>query len=467
MRDAFWLFRLHGVVDRLSYVIAGLVLLGCKWNLDRLLAGLYGHRRWLPVDYFDYQYFLDAVRNGPGGPRQFVALLCLTSLPFAWMGAALTLRRLRHAGLPTWLTVLFFLPMLNWALFLLACVAGPRCADGPTAADSPAANGELGWLRFVPESRSGATLTGVLAGVVHALASVAIGVGLMSQYGVAVFVFLPFSMGFVGALVFALRHPGETGGAVRAGMMSLPLAGAALFVFAMEGAVCLLMAAPMAGLMGLMGAFFGAAIGASMAPKPGRLLCVGGSWPFLALFAECLMPGTPPLHETQSAIDIAAPPAVVWREVVAFRELGPPKEWVFRAGVAYPLRASIKGRGVGAVRHCEFSTGPFVEPITVWDEPRRLAFDVASCPPPLQEWSIYAHVDPPHLHGYMESERGEFRLEPLPGGGTRLIGTTWYRNRMWPAAYWRLATDYLIGTIHARVLAGIKASSEALPPTTR
>ena len=39
-----------------------------------------------------------------------------------------------------------------------------------------------------------------------------------------------------------------------------------------------------------------------------------------------------------------------------------------RAGLAYPMRARIEGSGPGAVRYCEFSTGPFVEPIVTWDE---------------------------------------------------------------------------------------------------
>ncbi|NBP97360.1 MAG: hypothetical protein EBU25_05975 [Burkholderiaceae bacterium] len=36
----------------------------------------------------------------------------------------------------------------------------------------------------------------------------------------------------------------------------------------------------------------------------------------------------------------------------------------------------IVGKGVGSVRHCNFTTGSFVEPITVWDEAKLLKFDV-------------------------------------------------------------------------------------------
>jgi len=71
-----------------------------------------------------------------------------------------------------------------------------------------------------------------------------------------------------------------------------------------------------------------------------------------------------------------------------------------RAGVAYPIRAQMLGSGVGAERHCVFSTGAFVEPIEVWDEPRLLKFSVTSNPAPMEEWTPYSHIDPPHLHDF-------------------------------------------------------------------
>jgi hypothetical protein len=79
----------------------------------------------------------------------------------------------------------------------------------------------------------------------------------------------------------------------------------------------------------------------------------------------------------------------------------------------------------------------------------------------MQEWTPYRHVRPPHLKGFLTAEKGEFRLTPLAGGGTRLEGTTWYRHHMWPAAYWRLWSDAIIHRIHMRVLAHIRREAEA------
>jgi hypothetical protein len=166
------------------------------------------------------------------------------------------------------------------------------------------------------------------------------------------------------------------------------------------------------------------------------------------------------LHLVTTSLEIDAPPERVWQHVVSFAELPPPSEWIFRAGVAWPVRARIDGRGVGAVRYCEFSTGPFVEPITVWDEPHRLAFDVTRSPEPMREVNPFWNVRPPHLEGYLASERGEFRLEPLGRGRTRLVGTTWYRHHMYPDVYWGAWSDFVIHRIHGRVLRHIEALAE-------
>ncbi len=167
----------------------------------------------------------------------------------------------------------------------------------------------------------------------------------------------------------------------------------------------------------------------------------------------------PELTSVTTSIVVEAPPETVWRNIVAFNELDAPDELMFRAGVAYPVRAEIKGEGVGAVRHCVFSTGPFVEPVTVWDEPRLLAFSVTKNPPTMDEMSPY-EIHPKHLDGHFVSERGQFLLVDLGGGRTRIQGTTWYRQSFGPSAYWQLWSDHIIHTIHTRVLRHIKQNSE-------
>jgi hypothetical protein len=58
------------------------------------------------------------------------------------------------------------------------------------------------------------------------------------------------------------------------------------------------------------------------------------------------------------------------------------------------------------------------------------------------------------------SSGGQFLLTPLPNGGTRLEGTTWYRHGLAPAPYWRVWSDVIIHKIHMRVLRHIKEEAE-------
>ena len=150
----------------------------------------------------------------------------------------------------------------------------------------------------------------------------------------------------------------------------------------------------------------------------------------------------------------------MWRHVVSFSELPEPTDWLFRTGIAYPMRATIDGTGPGAVRRCTFSTGAFIEPIEVWDEPRVLGFSVEQNPPPMEEWSPWGAFDAPHLHGFFTAHRGEFALEPTPDGGTLLRGTTWYRHEIWPVWYWRIWSDWIIHRIHLRVLRHVARLAE-------
>ncbi len=165
------------------------------------------------------------------------------------------------------------------------------------------------------------------------------------------------------------------------------------------------------------------------------------------------------LRSVTTSVEIDASPETVWKNVIAFPQLKDPIEFIFKTGIAYPINATISGQGVGAVRHCNFSTGSFVEPITTWDEPKLLKFSVDQQPEPMKEISPY-NIHPNHLHGYWISRQGQFKLTTLPNGHTLLEGTTWYVNKIKPEFYWTIWSDYVVHKIHERVLEHIKTQAE-------
>ena len=190
------------------------------------------------------------------------------------------------------------------------------------------------------------------------------------------------------------------------------------------------MAAPIAIVLSVLGGFVGyLIIGNRAAPlNPTAVVLLFLSVPFTMGMEKQADPA-PPLLSVTSSVVIDATPDRVWPNVISFSPIPAERDWVLRTGVAYPIRARIDGSGVGAVRHCIFTTGEFVEPIEVWDENRLLRFSVAQQPEPMEELSPYPHLKTPHLDGYLQSREGELRLSALPDGKTLLTGTTWYTDR--------------------------------------
>jgi len=298
-----------------------------------------------------------------------------------------------------------------------------------------------------------------LAGLLWLAVMAGAGFALMraGTYGLTIFVLFPL---FLGALVSWVFQPVSAGRAAGVGALSVLAALFSLLLLGSEGAICIAMAAPLAVPLGALGGWL-VYKGSSSVPATGgvaMLLLVPSAsitWDVNA---------RPPVFQVRSSIEIAATPEEVWKHVVTFSELPEPQEWFFRAGLAYPMRARIEGSGPGAIRYCEFSTGPFVEPIEVWDEPRLLRFRVTANPAPMHEWSPYAQVLPKHLHGYLVSKQGQFHLTRLANNHTLLEGTTWYQHGLWPAEYWRWWSDAIIHRIHMRVLTHIKTLSEEDAP---
>lgn len=458
------LWRWDGTVGRGVYAGVGLAGFALKHNLDRLVATGVFHKPWGLFNYLS-----PGPASVAGMDRQniiFLGTLVVLALPFIWTGVCLTARRLRSTHLPIWLLIFFFIPLINILFFVIMAVLPPRSEEGKE--DAPPRNRFLD--RIIPDNALGAALMAQLLVVPASLMAVFLSVTGLGQYGWGLFVGLPFSMGLGSVLIFGYHRQRTLQACLGVACLSVSLLGLALLAVAMEGLVCLMMAAPLGLILATLGGLLGYSIqrrlpntgggGLNRSGEAASLIGLVISLPAL-MGAESLAQLAPPVYSVTSSVVINAPPERVWPQVIQFHRMPPPKELIFRVGVAYPIQARLEGKGVGAVRRCVFSTGPFVEPITCWDEPRRLAFSVTSNPDPLQEWTPYGELHPPHADGYMASQGGQFLLVPLEGGRTRLEGTTWYRHGLWPAFYWKLWSDQIIHTIHLRVLNFIKAETES------
>jgi len=446
------MWRWRGTIDRRTYAVAGCSAFILKYLLDKFVAFAVFGRSWFLWSY--WQPLGPDVRVNAIHPdtRVFAATLLVLALPFIWLGVTLTVQRLRDAGKPLWLVVLFFVPVINLLFFLLLSTIEPHSVAARREAMPWPETRKLD--RWIPRGAMGAAAASM--GVTIAIGSMftVLGMEVLRSYGWGLFVALPFCLGLFSVLVYSYHEPRSYSSCMAVSLVPVGLLGAVLLLAMIEGAICILMAAPFALALAALGGMLGYAIQAGYWLNKGSPAMLSIVLLFTPAFqsAERLVNLQAETFEVRTAIEVNAPPEKVWNQVVAFAEIPPPKELLFRAGIAYPIRAEISGHGVGAVRHCIFSTGPFAEPIEVWDEPRLLKFGVTANPAPLNELSPYGNIQPPHLHGYFVSKQGQFLLTALPGGRTRLEGTTWYQHTMWPAAYWHLWSDYIIHRIHLRVL---------------
>jgi len=449
----FDVWNWQGKVGRTRYLISGLLLLGIKHNLDRLVAALYGYP-WRILNYW-VSDIPTGIANITRREASFYALLIVIALPFIWIGTVLTLRRLRDANLPLWLVPLFFLPFFNLAFFIIL-VAIPS--------EAPSDHKQLSsrFARWIPKGEFGSAALGVLVTAGLSVLITTLSANGLGSYGWGLFVGIPFFLGLNSVLIYGYHQPRSLGRCLLVALLSTALVGISLFAVAVEGLICLIMALPLAIVLALFGGFIGFVLQQrrSFSNQSLRVVSVGFLlMPGLTLL-EYSIGETSPVYAVKTSVVIEANAQIVWSNVVSFAQLPPPTETIFKTGIAYPIRADIAGHGVGAVRHCVFSTGEFVEPITVWDEPRLLSFSVSGQPPAMEEMSIYSDLHPPHVEHYLISRRGQFELKALPDGTTLLEGTTWYQNRFWPGVYWHLWSDAIIHRIHQRVLVHIKNLSE-------
>jgi uncharacterized membrane protein YhaH (DUF805 family) len=449
-------FSWKGKVGRGVYAVAGCAGLAIKHNLDRFIALGFGERwsvwsYWSPIERFSTTQTLNA------RDEKFLATLFLTAIPFIWLGVVMTVKRLRDARQPTWLTTLIFAPFINLIFFALLCFmpsSGGALRKNPSE-PSP----------YWPTTSWGSAALGAGLGALLGVAATWVAIRWSGTYGLSLFLALPFVMGYVAVWVDCRTARRTPKGVLAVVSLTILLAGAGIAAIAIEGIICLAMAAPIAWVLALLGG----SVAYVVHSEPGFSRDEASTFCTVLLTLPLLMglehaaPAPVPRFQAHTSIEIAARPDVVWKRIIEFPPLPNPDEFVFRyARIAYPVEARIKGEGLTADRECRFSTGSFKEPILAWEPGRHFAFGVSDEPLLMTETSPYGQIHVRHLDDHdFQPERADFVLTPLANGGTRMEGTTTYQNKMWPGIYWRLYTDAIVHSIHRRVFEHVKRLSEA------
>lgn len=446
------LLRFRGKIKPLPYAAWSLAVFFSQHLV--VAAMFYALRRPMVLDgWFWIAPLRPLTKLEPPLPGAILMLALAYLLIVAWVLAALAFRRAADAAISAWITAYAIAPLAQIPVVLFLAVLPSRAETELAAPAEFAARTE--------RADFAAAVEGVLAGIALTLFAVAVGALVFGTYGFGMFVVSPFMVGAMTAFFANRRAALDNGTTAKLVLFATVLGGAALIVAALEGAVCLVLAAPLGIGLALVGGLFGRAIALSTKRSPTQTLSGVALLPLIFALEAVLPPLT--RFETIERVLVDAPPAAVWDAIVRMAPIDAPPALPFRLGVAYPLGGEIVGEGVGAERRGAFSTGTAIERVTQWETARKLAFAVVNDVPAMREFSPYPHLHTPHVIGYFRTTFTSFELVPHGQGRTEIVEHTAHELRLDPVFYWLPLARWIVHENNTRVLAHIKRQAEARP----
>jgi len=235
-------------------------------------------------------------------------------------------------------------------------------------------------------------------------------------------------------------------------------------IFAWEGLICIVMFLPIALVTATLGGVAAGLIARmvrSRALKNGTLACVV-FLPLLISPIERQFLAQRDLRSVESVIDIKASPATVWKNierVPAIRTSELQRSWSHVIGFPNPVEATLSKESVGGVRNATFEGGVlFIETVDTWEPNRHLGFSIHAVNDKIPPTTLDEHVT---VGGqYFDVLHGDYELEPMPNGVTRLHLRSLHRvstDFNWYAQLW---TDAVMRDLQVRILQVIRNRCE-------
>ncbi|HXU05595.1 MAG TPA: SRPBCC family protein [Polyangia bacterium] len=265
---------------------------------------------------------------------------------------------------------------------------------------------------------------------------------------------------FVGAIIGVLgpRRP------IRNSLYTVLAALALGIVTLHEGVICVLFALPLVVPETILGALCGATIRRYVHDRRHRVgvaaLLVMSSIGWQAIDGALDDPAHHPLHHVQSTTLIAAPPERVFAALTARPIVVAPRwPWFISIGLPVPTRFTVDTPGPNGRVRAVFSHGVANGHITEWVPGRVLAYqidtyaidDLAFHITRLGRGPNYG-LRPERVDDWLTLTDTRYRLEPAPGGGTRLTRDTSWRRHLAPAFYFGWLQDTIMRRGQDRLL---------------
>jgi hypothetical protein len=302
-------------------------------------------------------------------------------------------------------------------------------------------------------------LRGLVAGLVYAIllriADSGSGYTIMKTVSVAFLFVGPVVLGYL----TVREHPSPSWPyRILAPLLPTAVSLLCFLVFGREGAICTLMALPVLLPFSSLGGILGG-IGL-LRPRGGRM--VAALLPFAIMPLEQRFPLPQDAHRLETQIEIHAPAAAVWEEIVEvplITEAEQRPALFTRLGFPRPISATVDRRGVGGIRRARFEGGVlFLETVTHFEPGRHLRFTIAP-----QTDSIPPETLDPHVTiggPYFDVLTGTYTIEPRPGGGVTLHLASEMRVSTHFNFYSRPWVDAIMRSIQLNILEVIRERAE-------
>ena len=244
-------------VTRKVYIASGFGLMAFKYLVETVLIYCFTARIF-PIWTFLNPMLSYREEIISAVPEWFGWTQFAWSLPFIWIAVSMSLRRAVDAGLSPWLSLIILLPFINCLFMLILCVIPKR----GSASVTPAVKSQNCTSRLVRN------VLGVSANIFIAFAALGLSVYVLGDYSAALFLGAPVVMGVASGYISNYKQPQSIAHTLGIATLAIVLPGLTILLFALEGLICLLMAAPIAIPLALIGSMAGRAIASTTAtPK--------------------------------------------------------------------------------------------------------------------------------------------------------------------------------------------------------
>ncbi|MFZ6874109.1 hypothetical protein ACO0LF_18785 [Undibacterium sp. Di27W] len=276
----------------------------------------------------------------------------------------------------------------------------------------------------------------------------------------AFLIFAPFSVGAVAVLLAAGKSRIHVGMQVMVSFMSMMAFLLAMFIFLLEGMVCLVLVFPVFLVASLIGGLIAGWIHnrfrVSRASLSSFILL-----PLLLGPIEAHLPPAQSQQEVSSVIQIQASPDEVFEQLASVQNIKPDElgfSFVHLIGLPKPLAANMDGAGVGAVRTSHWEKNvQFEEIITTWQKPYAMHYRFHIQQGGIPRDALDRHVE---MGGeYFDVLDGGYDLQ-AKDGGTELRLTTRFINKSQLKTYGDLWGKMVLNDFHHSILGLMKNRAE-------